>query len=667
MSKSPWGTIGNWAAEAERAEAEEREAAEKAAAAQPPPSFPSLKEAVTTATKQKKKTKMTLHEFTMQQSTYSGSAATRGLTHEEMLRLPTGPKERSPDDMQQGRLGGGFSNYGSRPGSGGYNQGRPREYEGRRSYGFQDEDQRGAPSQPRVSEMNQSSRADEVDNWASMKKQTVPDYNSAQPRPGGKYSSLGGGGGPGVASRADDVDNWASVKKIISQPPQQSRSSSFGSGFSRPNLIVEVVEKVNKPNPFGAARPREEVLAEKGLDWKKLDLDIEGKKQQHSVSGGSRPASSQSSRPESPLSSSGESAVKQKPKVNPFGDAKPREVLLEEKGLDWKKIDLELEHRRVERPETEEEKNLKEEIEHLKKELLQRSDDDQSSIHDLIRQREQELELLVRQLDDKIRYSQKNFERQGSEVGKGAGFYERPPSRPGAYEEPRVGYSDRPRSRPGMYDDSRAGSVERPPSRGGAYEDPRGERPPSRRGAYDDSRPGSRDRPRSRPGAYEEPRGGSFPQRSSFMAGAYEETRGDYNERPRSRGTVNSWTRPSDDRGAIQGGGGRGFFGSRDVDRKKQESSWQAAPPPQSPSQVTGTETVVANVMRLLFDCIEVPLASFFNHFSPLFNVDMSLVMPIHALISAQTVALNGHEKKRGVTQLARVAQKLHESSISRA
>ncbi|KAK6139191.1 hypothetical protein DH2020_027070 [Rehmannia glutinosa] len=493
-----------------------------------------------------------------------------------------------PDDMQQGRLGGGFSNYGSRPGSGGYNQGRPREYEGRRSYGFQDEDQRGAPSQPRVSEMNQSSRADEVDNWASMKKQTVPDYNSAQPRPGGKYSSLGGGGGPGVASRADDVDNWASA-----EPDRWTRNEQRLVSDS-PKNEVEVVEKVNKPNPFGAARPREEVLAEKGLDWKKLDLDIEGKKQQHSVSGGSRPASSQSSRPESPLSSRseltvGESAVKQKPKVNPFGDAKPREVLLEEKGLDWKKIDLELEHRRVERsqfmvsanrkwfmisvkciifiemalagndsfgerllPETEEEKNLKEEIEHLKKELLQRSDDDQTSIHDLIRQREQELELLVRQLDDKIRYSQKNFERQGSEVGKGAGFYERPPSRPGTYEEPRVGYSDRPRSRPGI--------------------------------------------PRSRPGAYEEPRGGSFPQRSSFMAGAYEETRGDYNERPRSRGTVNSWTRPSDDRGAIQGGGGRGFFGSRDVDRnnkgKSKKVPGKAVPPPQSPESGDGTEVV---------------------------------------------------------------------------
>lgn len=396
MSKSPWGKIGAWAAESEREEAEEREAAAKAAAdaatAQPPTSFPSLKEALSTG-KQKKK-KMTLQEFTMQQSTYSGSAPSRGLTPEEMLRLPTGPKERAPDEMQYGRLGGGFSDYGSRTGSVGSSTGRAREYESRRSYGFEDDTRRGTPSQSRVSEFDQPSRADEVDNWASMKKQTLPEYNSREARPGGKYSSLGGGGGPGVASRADVVDNWASTKKPISQTQQQARSSSFGSGFSRPesdrwarnesfrsgfsrpepdrwarneqqlvlsppkNEVAGAVQ-VNKLNPYGAARPREDVLAEKGLDWKKLDLEIEAKKQQHSVSGGSRPTSSQSSRPESPHSSRSEApaalagtdegVVKQKPKLNPFGDAKPREVLLEKRGLDWKKIDLELEHRRVER------------------------------------------------------------------------------------------------------------------------------------------------------------------------------------------------------------------------------------------------------------------------------------------------------------------------------
>ncbi|CAA2992420.1 eukaryotic translation initiation factor 4B1 [Olea europaea subsp. europaea] len=62
----------------------------------------------------------------------------------------------------------------------------------------------------------------------------------------------------------------------------------------------------SKSNPFGAARPREEVLAEKGLDWKKMDMEIEVKKQQHSVSC-SRPTSSQSSRPGSTHSSKSES------------------------------------------------------------------------------------------------------------------------------------------------------------------------------------------------------------------------------------------------------------------------------------------------------------------------------------------------------------------------
>lgn len=196
----------------------------------------------------------------------------------------------------------------------------------------------------------------------------MPEYFPPQsrPAPGGKYTSLGG---TGAASRADEVDNWATDKRPISLPQQQTRSSSFGSGYSRPDpdrwarpalsspkLETDAVVKVNKPNPFGTARPREEVLAEKGLDWKKLDLEIEGKQQQSSGVGGSRPASSQSSRPDSPLSNKsgvtggvGEGAVKPKAKVNPFGDAKPREVLLEEKGLDWKKIDLELEHRRIER------------------------------------------------------------------------------------------------------------------------------------------------------------------------------------------------------------------------------------------------------------------------------------------------------------------------------
>ncbi|CAN0925462.1 Eukaryotic translation initiation factor 4B2, partial [Linum grandiflorum] len=91
--------------------------------------------------------------------------------------------------------------------------------------------------------------------------------------------------------------------------------------------VSEQIQVTNKPNPFGAARPREEILAEKGLDWRKLETEIETKK-----SPSSRPTSASSSRPSSVpavRSDAVENVVTPvRPKVNPFGDAKPREVLL---------------------------------------------------------------------------------------------------------------------------------------------------------------------------------------------------------------------------------------------------------------------------------------------------------------------------------------------------
>lgn len=377
MSGKPWGNIGTWAADAELAEAEEREAASAAASSAAESSshiFPSLKESVSTKTK-KKKTTLTLSEF------YSASSGQRsateysqGLTTDEMSRLPTGPKQRSPEEMQYGRLGGGFSSYersGSLTGRGRERDDADGSWGGgpRRSYGGFDQERRGTPPS-RISEFDQPSRADEVDNWALTKK-PMPSLDSGRQD---RYGSLGGG------SRADDTDNWAVGKK-----PVPSRSSTFGSGFrdsaqeadrwtrgggafreserERPRLVLDpprgdsgvneplVVAKTNKPNPFGAARPREEVLAEKGLNWKKMDSEIEAKKASTPTSThSSRPSSAQSSRSEGQgLQQRVDNVVKPRPKVNPFGDAKPREVLLEEQGKDWRKIDLDLEHRSVDR------------------------------------------------------------------------------------------------------------------------------------------------------------------------------------------------------------------------------------------------------------------------------------------------------------------------------
>ncbi|XP_039157863.1 eukaryotic translation initiation factor 4B2 [Eucalyptus grandis] len=491
MSK-PWGNIGAWAAEAEQAEAEEAAAAAAAAA---PQNFPSLREAVSAKPKKKK---MSLTEFYVAASAGGGrGGGSKGLTPDEMMRLPTGPKERSAEEMQYGRLGGGFSSYGrSGPmpnrgredgdtswgggGSGG----------GRRSYGGFEDDRHGPPSS-RVSEFDQPSRADEVDNWA-MGKKPLPSLDSSRQT---RYDSLGGG------SRADDVDNWAVGKKPQPPPPSRSFGSGFrdagmepdrwnrggGGGFNteRPKLVLappkgdsvgnEVV-KSTRASPFGAARPREDVLAEKGLDYRKLESEIETKKTSRPTSAqSSRPSSAQSSRSESQGLQGIENVARPRPKVNPFGDAKPREVLLQEKGMDWRKIDFELEHRRVDRPQTEQEKMLKEEIENLKKEMekelalkannehSQGSEADQPSLSDAISLKERELEALTRDLDDKVRFGQKSVDRPGSGYGRSGSFSDRPPSRSGSIDESRsMDYNDRPSSR-GMGDAwSRSGNDRRP-------------------------------------------------------------------------------------------------------------------------------------------------------------------------------------------------------------
>ncbi|XP_013614988.1 PREDICTED: dentin matrix acidic phosphoprotein 1-like [Brassica oleracea var. oleracea] len=462
MSK-PWGGIGigAWADEAERADEEQ------AAAAADVESFPSLKEAASNAkSKKKKKMMMTLSEFTSGAYAAPGGRSSVGLTQQEILQLPTGPRQRSEDEMQQpGRLGGGFSSYGGRG---------PRDRDdsggGRRPYGGGFDDERRG-DQSRVSDFPQASRADEDDDWGKAKKLQSFDQGRH-----GRYSGLGGGGGGsynggGGFSRADETDNWAAGKR---QAPV--RSSTFGSGYSDSNrepdrwsrgvalggvqeerrrLVLEPRKvdsgasetppagaKTSKANPFGAARPREDVLAEKGLDWKKLDSEIEAKK-----------GSSQTSRPSSAQSeSSGLSNVaKPRPKVNPFGDAKPREVLLEEQGKDWRKMDMELEHRRVDRPKTEEEKMLKEEIEELRKKLdkesiapeIKQSDQESGSNnnhHDLpetLRGKEKYLEILTRELDDKVRFRQRPVERPGSGAGRGVSYSERTHSRAGSVDESR--------------------------------------------------------------------------------------------------------------------------------------------------------------------------------------------------------------------------------------
>ncbi|KAG0455395.1 hypothetical protein HPP92_024687 [Vanilla planifolia] len=500
MSK-PWSGAGAWALEAERAEAEERERAASEFSGAPTllnedaaQSFPSLKEA---SKKQKKKKAVSLTLSELNTGTYVGPGGARrqsafeakGLTSEEMFNLPTGPRERTAEEMEHSRLGGGFRSYG-------YSHGAPPRR--RPEFGMDEESRRG-PSSFKSSDIDLPSRADEVDNWALGKKFTPAMDHGRQERE--RYGSLGSGG----SSKADEVSDWSLGKKSIAPPPAPSRHSGFGSEFrehsmtgadsvrwarggggsfsrngerERPKLIldppkrdsgaqVEIVR--SRPSPFGAARPREEVLAEKGLDWRKMEAEIDVKKTARpSSSHSSRPSSAQSSRPETPVSqvSVEAAASKPRPKVNPFGDAKPREVLLEEKGMDWRKIDFELEHRGIDRPETDEEKLLREEIDHLKEKLAvvaeskvdsdsaQDSTEQANTLQEQLRQREKELQQLTQGLDDKIRFGQKASmdSRPGSGASRINFSADSLPSQSGAFESSRnVEFTERPRSR-GMVD-----------------------------------------------------------------------------------------------------------------------------------------------------------------------------------------------------------------------
>ncbi|XVF67880.1 hypothetical protein PTKIN_Ptkin10aG0157400 [Pterospermum kingtungense] len=316
---SPWSKPGAWALDAEEHEAElEQQEQESHVDSNNGKlaDFPSLAAAAATKTKKKKGQTLSLAEFT----TY-GSA--KRLTHEDLLVLPTGPRQRSPEEFDGNRLGGGFKSYGSNR----YN-----------SNGDDSSSNSRWGSSSRVSnrESNREiapSRADEIDNWASAKKST-PTGNGF----GGGFERRERGGGGGFfdsQSKADEVDNWAankSYKSANEAPPRrfgggferrgsfdslQSRDSSRDSprdldnwgrkkeesggaatsGGARPKLVLQprsipvteegkkevIATKPKGANPFGAARPREEVLKEKGKDWKEIDEKLEAVKLKETV------------------------------------------------------------------------------------------------------------------------------------------------------------------------------------------------------------------------------------------------------------------------------------------------------------------------------------------------------------------------------------------------
>ncbi|XP_019183564.1 PREDICTED: eukaryotic translation initiation factor 4B3-like [Ipomoea nil] len=288
--------------------------------------FPSLAAAAATKTKKKKPQILSLQEFSSYGSAKQPQSV--GLTPEEIMALPTGPRERTAEELDRSRLGGGFRSYGS-------SYDRPAREESRRP---RDSNRDFAPS-----------RADETDDWGATKKFTAG--NGFERRERGER----GGFFSDSQSRADDSDNWAAKKAFVpSEGRRFERRGSFesnGGGGDSDNWSKKKEEEGWKSRSEGGAF---DSLREKRRS-NGTDSDSWAKKAEEGNGGGnpSRPRLNLQPRtlplPEGQQNGNGnvnviETIVKPKGSgSNPFGDARPREEVLKEKGQDWKEIDQKLE------------------------------------------------------------------------------------------------------------------------------------------------------------------------------------------------------------------------------------------------------------------------------------------------------------------------------------
>ncbi|KAG1361925.1 eukaryotic translation initiation factor 4B3 [Cocos nucifera] len=331
---SAWGKPGTWALDAEEHEAtmeprkedkgyDSSDSTSSHQHHQPSADFPSLT-AASKVSKKKKSQRLSLAEFTTGSAVTHGagrlqSSSSKGLTADELLVLPTGPRERSTEEIDRySSRGFGYSSYGG--GTGGRGRISGDDSNSRWGSSRVSDEPRG-PGSGSDRDLGPS-RADEIDDWGAAKKSVVPERRE---RGGGVFDSH---------SRADESDNWISNK--IAAPPSDGRRTNGGSfdgprerrgGFDkfnregsnggpdsdtwvkkrgeassggRPRVVLQPrslplarrsneepshgeqpkgsTEKSKGSNPFGGARPREEVLSEKGQDWKKIDEKLEAMK-----------------------------------------------------------------------------------------------------------------------------------------------------------------------------------------------------------------------------------------------------------------------------------------------------------------------------------------------------------------------------------------------------
>ncbi|GAV80536.1 eIF-4B domain-containing protein, partial [Cephalotus follicularis] len=263
---SPWAKPGAWALDAEEQEAELKQQSQLTSnnsGTAATTDFPPLSAAASTKQKKKNQT-LSLAEFSSLSSAQP-SPQPVGRTHEDLLLLPTGPRQRESGPSRADETDNWVSGKKSFTGN-----------------GFDRRD--GGERRERGGFFDSQSKADEVDSWVSNKSFAPSEgrrFGGGFERRG-SFDSLSIGGGGGGA----DSDSWG--KKKTSEESSGGGGGGGGSGGMRPKLVLQprtlpvakeggegggvgVRVKAAGANPFGEARPREEVLAEKGMDWKETE------------------------------------------------------------------------------------------------------------------------------------------------------------------------------------------------------------------------------------------------------------------------------------------------------------------------------------------------------------------------------------------------------------
>ncbi|XP_076894943.1 eukaryotic translation initiation factor 4B3-like [Bidens hawaiensis] len=333
---SAWAKPGAWALDSKQ---HEDELKQSDTTTREMSDFPDLMTAAATKTKKKKGQTLSLGEFVSGSSNNNYSAVKpviqQGLTAEDMMMLPTGPRQRTAEELERTRLGGGFRSYGDR------NESSNSRWGSGRVNGGDDEGRRSSrePLGP--------SRADEIDDWGAAKKSSI----------GGGFERLERGSGgvffEGSHSRADDSDSWASNKSF-----RPSEGRKFG-GFERERRMgFESSGDADSSDNWGKKKETEnrrfsggggigsafDSLRERRLSKDPLESDSWGRKREELGGGGGGTGNRLKLNLQPRKLPVGEvETVKAGNGSSPFGDAHPREEVLKQKGEDWKEIDEKLE------------------------------------------------------------------------------------------------------------------------------------------------------------------------------------------------------------------------------------------------------------------------------------------------------------------------------------